>query len=73
MEATHAVDCVAGINLDNEDRLFNLGLNQTGPGSKNAGAGLSGSVGGYADGPMATVDGVRGAKEMDGTCIDGLT
>jgi parallel beta-helix repeat protein len=63
----------AGVNLDNEDQLFNLGPNQTDPGSKNAGAGLSGSVGGYADGPMGTLDGVRGAKEMDGTCIDRLT
>ena len=62
-----------GVNLDNEDQLFNLGPNQTDPGSKNAGAGLSGSVGGYADGPMGTLDGVRGAKEMDGTCVDRLT
>jgi len=62
-----------GVNLDNEDQLFNLGPNQTDPGSKNAGAGLSGSVGGYADGPMGTLDGVKGAKEMDGTCIDRLT
>ena len=63
----------AGINLDNEDQLFNLGPNQTSPAAKNAGVGLSGSVGGYADGPMGTLDGVRGAKEMDGTCIDRLT
>lgn len=62
-----------GVNLDNEDQLFNLGPNQTDPGSKNAGAGLSGSVGGYADGPMGTLDGVKGAKEMDGSCIDRLT
>lgn len=63
----------AGVNLDNEDQLFNLGPNRTDPGSKNAGAGSSGSVGGYADGPLGTLDGARGAKEMDGTCIDRLT
>lgn len=63
----------AGVNLDNDDQLFNLGPNRTDPGSKNAGAGLSGSVGGYADGPLGTLDGARGAKEMDGTCIDRLT
>jgi parallel beta-helix repeat protein len=62
-----------GINLDNEDKLFNLGPNTTNPASKNAGAGLSGSVGGYADGPMGTLSGAKGAKEMDGTCIDRLT
>lgn len=39
----------------------------------NAGVGLSGSVGGYADGPMGTLDGIRSAKEMDGGCVDRLT
>ena len=63
----------AGINLENEDQLFNLGPNRTDPAAKNAGAGLSGSVGGYADGPLGTLDGIRGTKEMDGTCIDRLT
>ena len=63
----------AGINLDNEEQVFNLGPNQTNPAAKNAGAGLSGSVGGYADGPLGTLDGVRGAKEMDGTCVDRVT
>lgn len=62
-----------GLNLDNEDKLFDLGPNRTDPNSRNAGVGLSGSVGGYAAGPLGTLDGVRGAKEMDGTCIDRLT
>ncbi len=63
----------AGVNLSNEDKLFELGPNQTHAGSKNAGVGLSGSVGGYADGPMGTLDGIRRAKEIDGGCVDRLT
>ena len=62
-----------GVNLDNEDKLFDLGPNRTDPGSKNAGAGLSGSVGGYADGPLGALTGGKGVKEMDGSCIDRLT
>jgi len=62
----------AGVNLSNDDRLFELGPNQTDAGSKNAGFGLNGSVGGYADGPMGTLDGAKGAKAMDGSCVDRL-
>jgi len=60
----------AGVNFTNEDNLFNLGPNQTGTGSKNAGFGLSGSVGGYVDGPLGTLDGAKGAKRIDAGCID---
>lgn len=63
----------AGVNLGNEDKLFDLGPNRTDSGSRNAGVGLSGSVGGYADGPIGTLTGVRGDKEMDGSCVDRLT
>jgi len=63
----------AGVNLGNEDRMFELGPNETDAASPNGGYGLSGSVGGYADGPMGSLNGVRGAKELDGTCIDRLT
>jgi parallel beta-helix repeat protein len=63
----------AGVNLGNEDRMFDLGPNQTDAAMKNAGFGLSGSVGGYVHGPMGSLDGVRGAKDMDGTCVDRLT
>ena len=63
----------AGVNLTNEDNLFKLGPNRTDAGAKNAGYGLSGSVGGYADGPMGALDGARGAREMDGSCVDRLT
>jgi len=63
----------AGVNLGNEDRLFDLGPNRTDAGSKNAGFGLSGSVGGYADGPAGTLAGARGAKAIDGSCVDRVT
>jgi len=63
----------AGVNLGNEDRMFELGPNQTDAAMKNAGFGLSGSVGGYVHGPMGSLNGVRGAKDMDGTCVDRLT
>jgi len=36
----------AGVNLSNEEKLFELGPNRTNSSSKNAGVGLSGSVGG---------------------------
>jgi parallel beta-helix repeat protein len=35
----------SGVNLDNEEKLFDLGANRTDPNSKNAGFGLSGAVG----------------------------
>jgi len=63
----------AGVNMTNEDKLFDLGPNRTDAGAKNAGFGLSGSVGGYADGPLATLAGARGAKQLDAGCIDRLT
>jgi len=63
----------AGVNMTNEDKLFDLGPNRTDAGAKNAGFGLSGSVVGYADGPLATLAGARGAKQIDAGCIDRLT
>ena len=63
----------SGVNMTNEDGLFDLGPNRTDAGSSNAGFGLAGSVGGYVDGPMGTLAGAKGAKELDDTCIDRLT
>jgi hypothetical protein len=63
----------AGVNMTNEDKLFDLGPNRTDAGAKNAGFGLSGAVGGYADGPMGTLAGARGAKQIEAGCIDRLT
>lgn len=63
----------AGVNMTNDDKLFDLGPNRTDAGAKNAGFGLAGSVGGYADGPLGTLAGARGAKQIDAGCIDRLT
>jgi parallel beta-helix repeat protein len=63
----------SGVNLGNEDRMFDLGPNETDAASKNAGYGFSGSVSGYADGPMGSLDGMRGAKDIDKTFVDHLT
>jgi parallel beta-helix repeat protein len=63
----------SGVNLDNEEKLFDLGPNRTDPGAKNAGFGLSASVGGYADGPLGTLDGVKGARKIEAGCIDRVT
>lgn len=63
----------AGVNLGNEDGMFDLGPNATDAVSKNAGFGISGSVGGYVHGPLGSLDGERGAREIDGGCVDRLT
>ena len=63
----------SGVNMTNEDNLFNLGPNRTDANSINAGFGLSGSVGGYVDGPIGALDGAKGAKQIDAGCIDRLT
>ena len=62
---------MAGVNTTNEDKLFDLGPNSTA--AKNGGYGLSGSVGGYVDGPFGTLDGAKGAKKIESNCIDRLT
>ncbi|HXV31581.1 MAG TPA: right-handed parallel beta-helix repeat-containing protein, partial [Sinorhizobium sp.] len=63
----------SGVNLGNEDGMFDLGPNDTNPASKNAGYGLSVSTGGYADGPIGSLDGTRGAKNIDQTSVDCVT
>ena len=63
----------AGVNFTNEDNLFNLGPNRTDANSINAGFGLSGSVGGYVDGPIGALDGAKGAKQIDAGCVDRIT
>lgn len=62
---------MAGVNFTNEDKLFDLGPNQTG--AKNGSFGLSVSVGGYVDGPIGTLSGTNGVKQVEHGCVDRLT
>lgn len=62
---------MAGVNFTNEDELFDLGPNQTG--AKNGGFGLSASVGGYVDGPIGTLSGTKGVKQVEHGCVDRVT
>lgn len=63
----------SGVNLGNEDKMFDLGPNETTPSSRNAGFGLSVSVLSYADGPVGSLSGARGAKSIDKTSVDNLS
>ena len=62
----------AGVNLRVEDLPVKSGANQTDASSKNSGVGLSCSVGGYADGPLGTLSGTKGVKEIESSCVDRL-
>ena len=44
--------------------------NQTAAGQNNSGAGIKCAIGGYVDGPLGTLNGARGTKEFDKTCVD---
>ena len=57
----------SGVNFDSEPRKD--GPNQTTGGQNNAGAGVKCTLGGYIDGPLGTLNGTRGPKEFDRTCI----
>lgn len=62
MPTTHTVDCNAGEKIQDKIAIARPGDTR-----------LSGSVAGYADGPLGTLDGVKGAKEIDGSCVDRVT
>ncbi len=50
-----------------------LGLpSRSDPGAHNQGVGVRCAAGSYVDGPMGTLTGAKGAKEVDKTCIDAL-
>lgn len=63
----------SGVNLQSKGSPRREGPNRTDPTMRNGGVGIRCSIGGYVDGPLGTLTGVKGAKEFDGTCIDRLT
>jgi hypothetical protein len=54
------------VNFDSEPRRD--GPNKTT--QNNGGAGIKCTIGGYADGPLGSLAGAKGAKEIDKTCVD---
>jgi parallel beta-helix repeat protein len=62
----------SGVNLKSEGTPRHEGPNQTDPARKNGGVGIRCSMGGYVDGPLGTLTGIRGPKDFDKTCIDRL-
>ena len=58
----------SGVNFDSEPRKD--GPNQ---GQGNAGYAVKCAAGGYVDGPLGTLAGAKGAKDIDKTCADRIT
>jgi parallel beta-helix repeat protein len=56
----------SGVNFDSEPRKD--GPNKTT--QNNAGAGIKCAIGGYVDGPLGTLAGAKGAKDIDNSCVD---
>ena len=56
----------SGVNFDSEPRKD--GPNKTT--QNNAGAGIKCAIGGYVDGPVGTLAGAKGAKDIDKSCVD---
>lgn len=62
-----------GVNFRSEGTARREGPNLTDTRSKNAGFGVSCSVGGYVEGPLGTLVGAQGPKEIDSSCVDRVT
>ena len=56
----------SGINFDSEPRKD--GPNKTT--ENNAGTGIRCAIGGYVDGPLGTLVGAKGVKDIDKSCVD---
>jgi parallel beta-helix repeat protein len=56
----------SGVNFNSEPRKD--GPNKTT--QNNGGAGIKCTIGGYVDGPLGSLAGTKGAKEIDKTCVD---
>jgi parallel beta-helix repeat protein len=63
----------SGVNLHSTGSPRRDGPNRTDPALKNNGVGVRCSIGGYVDGPLGTLIGTLGAKQLDSGCIDRLT
>jgi len=61
-----AVTYNSGVNFDSEPRKD--GPNKTT--QNNAGTGIKCAIGGYVDGPLGTLAGAKGAKDIDKSCVD---
>jgi parallel beta-helix repeat protein len=68
-----AVSYGSGVNFRSEGTTRDEGPNRTDPGLKNAGFGVSCSVGGYVAGPLGALAGAKGARKIDKTCVDRIT
>ena len=60
----------SGVNLVSEHTVRREGANATNAAEKNGGVGISCSIGGYVVGPLGTLLGARGSKDIDKTCTD---
>jgi parallel beta-helix repeat protein len=60
----------SGVNLESTGSPRHDGPNRTDSALKNRGVGVRCSIGGYVDGPLGTLSGVRGAKQIDQRCVD---
>ena len=56
----------SGVNFDSEPRK----TGRTRRPQNNAGAGIKCAIGGYVDGPLGTLAGAKGAKDIDKSCVD---
>lgn len=63
----------SGVNLASERTPRSEGPNRTDPTRPNGGVAIRCSIGGYVDGPVGTLSGTQGVKEIDGGCIDRVT
>lgn len=63
----------SGVNLRSEGTARQEGPNRTDTSRRNSGFGIRCAIGGYVDGPLGTLAGMEGSKDLDATCIDRVT
>lgn len=60
----------SGVNLESTGSPRKDGPNRSDPALRNRGVGIRCTIGGYVDGPLGSLSGVRGAREIDHSCVD---